>query len=131
MNDEKIQIIEGPPPTFELVRDTWANGIIESPSLGNIAVTRLRTGNGFELVERCYRAWHKHDPINLEFKDSDGLILEVPIVAARTTESPEGQLLFLWVRLPENEIEIEFDYFADEDDFDDFEDDIDPLDPSW
>ena len=129
MDDKKITIIEGPPPTFELVSDVWANGIVESPVLGNVAVTRLRTYNGPALVERCHRAWNKHDPINLEFRDTEGSTLEVPIVAARTTETAEGQLLFLWVRLPEDEIEIEFEYRGEDDDFEDFDDeDDDPFD---
>ncbi len=120
--DEKITIIEGPPPTFEYVEDLWANGIIESPSLANVAVTNLRTFNGRELVERCHRAWRKRDPINLEFRTPDGLTAEVPIVAARTTEGEKGEMLFLWVRLPEDEIEVEFDYRDDHDNDDDIDD---------
>ena len=41
--DEKITIIEGPPPTFEAVNDGWALGINESPYLFDVAMTRLRT----------------------------------------------------------------------------------------
>lgn len=129
MSDEKITIIEGPSPTFELVSDVWANGIIESPTMANVAVTQVRTFNGHALVERCYRAWNQRDPINLEFRASDGLTMEVPIIAARTSESEEGQLLVLWVRLPEDEIEIEFDYPEDfdDDDNDFMDDDFDSL----
>lgn len=110
MNAEKITIIEGPPPTFELVNDVWANGIVESPTLANVAVTRLRTANGPALVERCYRAWNNHESINLEFRGEDGVILEVPIVASRYSDTDEGQLLFLWVRLPNEDFEIDFEY---------------------
>ena len=110
MNAEKITIIEGPPPTFELVNDIWANGIVESPTLANVAVTRLRTANGPALVERCYRAWNNHETINLEFRGEDGAILEVPIVASRHSETDEGQLLFLWVRLPNEDFEVDFEY---------------------
>ena len=116
MDDDKITIIEGPPPTFEIVYDVWANGIIDSASHANVAVTRLRTFNGPSLVERCYRAWHRREPINLEFRSTDGMTMEAPIVAARTTDSQDGQLLLLWVRLPESEIEIDFLY---DDDFND------------
>lgn len=123
MEDEKITIIEGPPPTFEIVYDVWANGIVDSSSQANIAVTKLRTFNGPKLVERCYHAWKKREPINLEFRSPDGMTMEVPIVAARTTESDDGNLLLLWVRLPENEIEIDFDFFIDDDIEDD---DLDP-----
>ncbi len=126
MKDEKITIIEGPTPTFELVNDVWANGIIEGPTLGNVAVTRLRTFNGEALVERCYQAWNSREPINLEFRDSSGLTMEVPIVAARSADGSDGQLLLLWVRLPEDEVEFEFSYQDDEEDLD--EEDFDDLD---
>jgi hypothetical protein len=125
MDDDKITIIEGPPPAFEIVYDVWANGIIDSPSHANVAVTRLRTFNGPSLVERCYRAWHRREPINLEFRSTDGMTMEAPIVAARTTDSQDGQLLLLWVRLPESDIEIDFLYdddFGYEDDGDAGED---------
>jgi hypothetical protein len=112
-DDKKITIIEGPPPTFEIVYDVWANGIMDSATQASVAVTRLRTFNGPHLVERCYHAWNKREPINLEFRSTDGMTLEVPIIAARSTESHEGQLLFLWVRLPEDEIEFDFLYRED------------------
>ncbi len=126
---EKITIIEGPAPTFELVSDTWVNGIIESPTISNIAVTQVRTFNGPALVERCFRSWKNKDLINLEFKDPDGLILEVPIIAARSTDSDDGQMLHLWVRLPDSDMDIEFEFEDSEDDdladdeFDDLGDD--------
>ena len=41
--DEKITIIEGPPPIFEHVNDGWAMGLNESPTLSIPALTRLRT----------------------------------------------------------------------------------------
>jgi hypothetical protein len=129
MNEEKITIIEGPPPTFELVNDIWANGIVESPALANVAVTNLRTANGPALVERCYRAWNNHDSINLEFRGEDGLTLEVPIVAARATETKDGQLLFLWVRLPSDDFEVDFEYRdIDGSDFGEDDEDEDPPD---
>ncbi len=111
--DDKITIIEGPPPTFELVTDVWANGIAEGPTLNNVAVTRLRTFNGAALVERCYRAWNSRQPINLEFNVPDGTRAEVPIVAARNVETSDGHLLLLWVRMPEDEIEVEFGFDED------------------
>jgi hypothetical protein len=121
--DDKITIIEGPPPVFESVSDGWALGLNEGPYLYDVAVTRLRTFNGSALVERCYRAWHNQYPINLEYRSSDGLTNEAPILAARTLEIDEGQMLLLWVRLEtqEGELEIGFDY--DDDDADaDFDD---------
>ena len=125
--EDKITIIEGPPPTFENVVDGWVLGVSDSPKMGNIAVTRLRTFNGPALVERCHRAWHKQEPIHLEYRSSDGMPATAPIVAARYLETDEGQLLVLWVRLhqDETELEIEFDDDDDVDDYDDLQDDDD------
>ncbi len=120
--DEKITIIEGPPPTFEAVNDSWSLGLNESPVLSEIAMTRLRTFNGPELVERCHRAWHKQEPIHLEYRTSDGQPASAPIVAARYLETDEGQLLILWVRLQQDETELEIDFDDSEDDEDDFDD---------
>ncbi len=119
--DDKITIIEGPPPTFEAVDEGWVLGLNESPTLADIAVTRLRTFNGAQLVERCYKAWREKQAIYLEFRSSDGLETLAPIVAARYMEVEDGQLLLLWVRLNNEEVELELGY--DDDVGDDFEDD--------
>jgi hypothetical protein len=111
--DEKITIIEGPPPTFEAVNDGWVTGLLESPILSDVAVTRLRTFNGPALVERCHRAWRNQGSIYLEFRTSDGLEQEAPIIAARSLEIDEGQLLVLWVRLKNDEVELELGYEDD------------------
>ncbi|HSQ28011.1 MAG TPA: hypothetical protein VLM80_12885 [Anaerolineales bacterium] len=111
--DEKITIIEGPPPAFEAVNDGWALGINESPYLFDVAMTRLRTFNGPALVERCYRAWRNQNPIFLEYRSSDGLEQKSPILAARTMEVDEGQVLLLWVSLEVEEAEIEVGYDDD------------------
>jgi len=120
--EDKITIIEGPPPTFETVPEGWVLGLNESPYLADIAVTRLRTYNGPALVERCYKAWREQHPIHLEFRDTDGLEYQTPILAARTYESEEGQMLLLWVRLENEEVELEIDY--DDDIGDDLDDDF-------
>ena len=117
--DEKITIIEGPPPTFEFINDGWAMGLNEGPYLAEIALTRLRTFNGPSLVERCYRAWHKNQNIQLEYRSSDGLEETAPIVAARTLETVDGQVLLLWVRLPGSEVELELGYDEDSDEEED------------
>ena len=122
--EEKITIIEGPTPTFELVGDGWAMGLQESPTLGAVALTRLRTFNGPALVERCHRAWRNQQPIHLEYRGEDGLISAKPIVAARTVTTQEGQVILLWIRLPETDIEVELEY----DDDDDAEDEDTPPD---
>jgi hypothetical protein len=120
--EEKITIIEGPPPTFEAVTEGWVLGLNESPSLADIAITRLRTFNGPALVERCYRAWRNRETINLEFRTEDGLEHQAPIVAARTVDIEDGQLLLLWVRMTDEEVELEFGY--DDDLGDDGDDDF-------
>ena len=118
--DDKITIIEGPPPVFENVNQGWVFGLQESPSIGDIAMTHLRTFNGPELVERCYRTWRENQTMHLEFRDPDGLERTVPIVAARYTDSDEGQMIVLWVRLVDEEIELELGFGDDlGDDFDD------------
>jgi hypothetical protein len=118
--EDKITIIEGPPPTFEAISDGWALGLNEGPSLADIMITRLRTYNGPSLVERCFRAWHNRQTINLEYRTSDGLQALAPIVAARFVEMEEGQLLLLWIRMVDDKVELEFGY---EDDADDESDD--------
>ncbi len=70
--DEKITIIEGPPPTFEVVKDSWVSGLSDSATLASIAITRLRTFNGPSLVERCHRAWRNQNAIYLEYRATDG-----------------------------------------------------------
>lgn len=122
--DEKITIIEGPPPTFEAVSEGWVLGLTESPTLNDIAVTRLRTYNGSALVERCHRAWRNQEAIYLEFRNSDGLERTAPIVAARTVEIDDGQLLLLWVRLNDEEVELELGYDDDLGDDSDIDDDL-------
>ncbi len=111
---EKITIIEGPSPTFELVEEGWSTGVMEGPTLYGVALTHLRTFNGGELVERCHKAWKKQESITLEYLDEEGAAKEAPIVAARNAETDEGEMLMLWVRLPDEEIELAIGYEDDE-----------------
>jgi hypothetical protein len=122
--EDKITIIEGPPPNFEDVHEGWPLGLNESPSLHKLALTRLRTFNGPALVERCYRAWHKGKSIQLEFRAADGLVHKTPIVASRTLEVDDGQLIFLWVRFTEQEALMELG--ADDDQYGIDDDNQDP-----
>lgn len=117
---EKITIVEGPPPTFELVSDGSLISLTEGPSPYQVAHCRLRTFNGPALVERCYRAWRERQNISLEYRSEDGLTQEAPIVAIRWEEENEGQVLLVWVRLPDNEIEIELDFDLEDDEDDDW-----------
>lgn len=121
--DDKITIIEGPTPTFEpLIEDTltgfntWAASILESPYLYSMARTTLRTFNGQALVKRCNRAWKEKSTMYLEYKDRIGLRKQTPILAARTLEAEQGDILVLWVRQDPEE-EPEMDYDGSEDDY--------------
>ncbi len=124
--ENKITIIEGPPPTFELMNTEWTRSLGEGAARSEIALTRLRTFNGPALVERCHRAWRHSSTIHLEYRTPDGLHQTAPIVAARNVETDDGDMLLLWVRinLDEHEITIEdwedgeFDEDALEDEFD-------------
>jgi len=117
----KITIIEGPPPTFEAATEAWLLGLTEGLVLSHVAVCRVRTANGPQLVERCYRAWRDGQSISLEYRAEDGSAQQAPIVAARWTEVPDGHMLLLWVRLEEGEIEVDLDFGAEDLD-DDLED---------
>ena len=117
---EKITIIEGPPPTFELDSDPWLPGLVEGPVPSQVALCRLRSYNAPELVERCYRAWRDSQPINLEYRSEEGLTDQASIVAARWGETDEGQVLLLWVRLIEDPFEVRIDL---DDSVDDWPDD--------
>jgi hypothetical protein len=119
--DDKITIIEGPPPVFEHVQDGWAMSLNEGPVLTVPALTRLRTFNGPALVERCYRAWHKKTPIHLHYRNDMGLEQTAPILAARNVDTDDGHVLLLWVYLDSEKVEYEIDFGDD----DGFEDDFD------
>jgi hypothetical protein len=119
--DEKITIIEGPPPVFEAVNDGWALGLNEGIRLSVPALTRLRTFNGPALVERCYRAWNTSSPIHLHYRNDVGVEQSAPILAARNVETPDGHVLLLWVYLDHDKVEYEFDAGDDESDEDNFE----------
>ena len=114
--DDKITIIEGPPPTFESIDDGWALGLNEGPDLYNLAMTRLRTFNGQALVERCYRTWNQQSTMFLHFRNDLGLEERVPIMAARSVSSSDGQMLLLWIRRKPEESETTPDVDDDSDD---------------
>ena len=114
--EDKLTIIEGPSPTFELIPDIWVHGLVEGALQAEVVATRLRTFNGSELVERCQRAWDKKQTIQLEYRTPEGLSAEVPIVAARNMDTGEGDVLLLWVRFPDDSIEVGIDY-GDDDSF--------------
>ena len=119
--DDKITIIEGPPPVFEQVQDGWAMSLNEGPSLSVTAMTRLRTFNGPALVERCYRAWREQHPIRLHYRNEMGLEQTAPILAARNVDTEDGHMLLLWIYLDSEDIEYELDLGDDEE----LDDDLD------
>ena len=100
--DDRITIIEGPPPNFEIINDGWAIGLNESPLLYDLALTQLRTKNGHALVERCHRMWKSGQPIYLHYRNAMGLEESAPIMAARAVESDDGPILLLWIRQEAN-----------------------------
>jgi hypothetical protein len=116
--DDKITIIEGPPPLFEHVNDGWAMGLNEGPNLFVPALTRLRTFNGPALVERCYNAWKQKGSMQLHYRNDMGLERSAPIIAARNVETEEGHVLLLWVYLDGAKVEYEMDA-GDDDQSDD------------
>lgn len=122
MDERKITIIEGPPPTFEAAMDEWTLSLVEGPSLSQIAMTRVRALNGPALVERCYRAWRQREPIHLEFRSPDGLIQRVPIVAAHYSQIDDADVLRLWVAVDNADVQVEYEFVDDDTD----EDDDDP-----
>ena len=122
--DNKITIIEGPTPNFDSVESDflmgvngWTAGLSEGPYLYDTARTTLRTFNGEALIDRCHKAWAKKTTMFLEYRDPIGLKKEVPIIAARTVDSDQGDLLILWVRTDPEEFE-EDDLGIDLDDTD-------------
>lgn len=122
--DDRITIIEGPPPVFEPIDDGWALGLNEGPAYFDLMMTRLRTFNGPALVERCHRAWNSQITINLHYRNDMGLEETAPIMAARAVESNDGNILLLWVRREAEEAEEELDY---DDNDSDYDDDLDSL----
>ncbi len=124
--DDRITIIEGPPPVFEEIEDGWALGLNEGPAIYNLALTRLRTFNGPALVERCHRAWNNQSTINLHYRNDMGLEETAPIMAVRSVDTNEGHMLLLWCRRKPDEIDEELDFGDDDiDDMDDEDPDTD------
>jgi hypothetical protein len=114
--EDRITIIEGPTPLFEPVQDGWALGLNETNTFSFTAVTRLRTYNGPALVERCYRRWNQNQPINLHYRDDVGLEATAPILAARSIQTDDGQVLLLWVHVERHDLKLEINADDSDDD---------------
>ncbi|NPA26439.1 MAG: hypothetical protein GXO36_02400 [Chloroflexi bacterium] len=120
--ERKITIIEGPTPIFEPIQPAMGElflGILEGPPrTAMLARTRVRALNGPALIERCHRAWREKENIFLEFRTPLGLVQQVPIAAAQYEPTEEGDVLTLWVLLPQEVLENLTE--LNEDDSDDF-----------
>jgi hypothetical protein len=119
--EDKITIIEGPTPVFEPVQDGWALGLNETREFSITALTRLRTFNGPALVQRCYQRWSQRESITLHYRDEAGLELSAPILAARSIDTDDGQVLLLWLHLQRDNMELEINNDDDSSEDDDFD----------
>jgi hypothetical protein len=97
-----ITIVEGPPPEFQAVNNWWAIGVAEGPEGREVARAEMRTFDGAKLVKRCTDAWDEGRSARLNFPVGDGSRAELDIVAARWERVPEGDKLYLWVRLDDS-----------------------------
>ena len=66
---ELITIIEGPTPSFRPNPLLWLQSIHNGPLGMDIVTCDLRTGNGDDIMERCYQAWEENRPVRLDFPD--------------------------------------------------------------
>ena len=115
---ETITIIEGPPPEFMLAQDMWSLSMWEGPTPKGVGVCQMRTFNSQSLMDRCHRAWKEGRPVQLDFPQMDGLRQRVEVLAARPGRVEEGDLLYLWVAVPNGiEEEPESSDASDDDDF--------------
>jgi hypothetical protein len=105
--NNKITIIEGPTPTFEIASTDWSSAMVEAPDSYEVVLTNLRTMNGPGLIERCQQTWNQQDTMYLQYRNTIGMEQEVPIVAARCMDTDEGQKLVLWVRIKPEQIKLE------------------------
>jgi hypothetical protein len=96
---EFITIVEGPTPDFRPLSMEWPLGLLEGPNSAMGAVCRLRTMNSETLAERCRTAWEESRSVQLDYPDGEGGRQYADIVAFRTEEVEQGDVLHLWVSL--------------------------------
>lgn len=97
---EMITIIEGPPPEFVLAQDVWSMSTWEGIRPRSVGVCQMRTFDATSLMERCTRAWREGRSVHLDFPQMDGLRQQVEVLAAKPGRVEEGDLLYLWVAVP-------------------------------
>jgi hypothetical protein len=98
---ELITIIEGPPPDFRPAMDSWLLSLSEGAVTRPVAACQMRAFDAEALVERCRRAWGEGRPVRLDFPSGIGLRRQADILAARAGQVEAGDVLLLWVRLPD------------------------------
>ena len=129
--NNKITIIEGPTPEFQIVSEnvfgdggqSWFSSVLEGPFLYDTALTHLRTFDSQRLLDRCLDTWAAKQTMFLEYKDRIGLLKEDPIIAARALQTEEGDILLLWVRRELSDEEEDDQDYNDFDEDDSFGDD--------
>jgi hypothetical protein len=116
---ELITIIEGPPPEFVLAQDVWSASAWEGTRPRSVGMCQMRTFNSAALMERCTRAWQEGRSVNLDFPQMDGLRQRVEVLAAKPGRVEEGDLLYLWVAVPNLPTDEQIGEDLDADDGDD------------
>jgi hypothetical protein len=96
-----ISIIEGTPPEFMLAQDAWSVSVCEGQMPRAVGVCQMRTFNAQSLMDRCQRAWREGRSVHLDFPQMDGLRQEVEVLAAKPGHVEEGDLIYLWVAVPQ------------------------------
>ena len=96
---EFITIVEGPAPDFMPVSSEWPLSLAEGANNSVCATCKLRTFDAKVLAERCRTAWREGRAVHLDYPDGEGGRLEADIVAVRTDEVEQGDILHLWVCL--------------------------------
>jgi len=97
---ELIEIIEGPAPEFQPTVQSWLQSLYEGPEVSEVAMCQLRTASGEDIQERCENAWQERRPVLLDFPDKWGMRQQLDVVALRLSEVDEGELLTIWVAVP-------------------------------
>lgn len=97
-------------PTFEIVRDGWAQGLLEGQSSEFVIVsTTLRAFNAPRFSEKCNRAWQNNNPIYFhytwdEYDSTTGYERRAQICAAKPFKAPDGEGIMLWIAMPISEL---------------------------
>lgn len=100
MEPEVITIIEGPPPDIQLSQELWSFSLWEGAAPRSFGVCQMRTFKGSSMIDRCTSAWRAGRAVRLDFPQRDGLRKQVDVLAARTDQTPDGDVLFLWIVAP-------------------------------